>query len=79
MADRQQQYRGKKANMPLLLEGELGFCTDEEKLYIGTGTKNIPVSSENSAEVKELTERVDTLEEKIDAFTGGQITVKLLD
>lgn len=45
MADRQQQYRGKKENMPLLLEGELGFCTDTHEVFIGTGSENIPLVS----------------------------------
>ena len=43
MADRQQQYRGKKENMPVLLEGELGFCTDTKELYIGSADGNVPV------------------------------------
>lgn len=34
--------RGKKENMPTLKEGELALATDEKKLYIGTGTENIP-------------------------------------
>ena len=34
--------RGKKETMPTLKEGELALGTDEKKLYIGTGTENIP-------------------------------------
>jgi hypothetical protein len=31
-----QFYRGKKANLPALADGEPGFCTDTKELYIGT-------------------------------------------
>lgn len=44
MADRQQQYRGKKAKLPTLLEGEFGFCTDTKELYIGSADGNVPIS-----------------------------------
>lgn len=44
MSDRQQQYRGKKENLPVLLEGELGYCTDTEEVYIGGADGNVPVS-----------------------------------
>ena len=33
----QQQYRGKSTNIPRLLEGQLGFCTD-------TKNGNVPVN-----------------------------------
>lgn len=81
MADRQQQYRGKEATMPTLLEGELGFCTDTKKLYVGTGKENVLVTGGGGSdeEFKEIEDRVTVLEEKVTAFTGGQITVKLLD
>lgn len=45
MGDRLQIYGGKKANIPLLLSRELGYCTDEMELYIGDGKKNILIAS----------------------------------
>jgi hypothetical protein len=54
MADRQQQYRGKKANLPTLLEGELGFCTDTKEVYIGTANGNVLVTVNKAEEVPAL-------------------------
>jgi hypothetical protein len=31
-------YRGKKANLPVLGEGEPGYCTDEKELYVGSAS-----------------------------------------
>lgn len=36
-----QLRRGPKTDLPTLAEGEPGFTTDENKLYIGTGINNI--------------------------------------
>lgn len=36
-----QLRRGPKIDLPTLAEGEPGFTTDENKLYIGTGTNNV--------------------------------------
>ena len=55
MADRQQQFRGKKATLPVLLEGELGYCTDTKELYIGSAGGNVLVGS------GEFAEAIDTL------------------
>ena len=41
MAKKLQFYRGPKASMPTLAEGEPGYTTDEKKLYIGDGAENI--------------------------------------
>lgn len=38
--------RGKKDDLPQLLSSELGFTTDEEELYVGTGENNIRLLSE---------------------------------
>lgn len=45
MARKLQIKRGQKKDMPQLAEGELGFALDEEAVYIGTGTKNVPISA----------------------------------
>lgn len=37
--------RGEKKKLPHLAEGELGFTTDENKVYIGTAKGNISISS----------------------------------
>ncbi len=44
MARKLQIKRGLKKDMPTLAEGELGFAKDEKKVYIGTGTENVPVT-----------------------------------
>ena len=51
MARKLQIKLGRKANMPALAEGELGFATDEKKVYIGTGSENVPVSATTKADV----------------------------
>lgn len=33
--------RGLKTNLPTLLQGELGFCTDTKEIFIGDGSANI--------------------------------------
>lgn len=37
--------RGLKVELPLLAEGEMGFCTDTKEIYIGTGNLNTPVNN----------------------------------
>jgi len=44
MARKLQIKRGKKADMPTLAEGEFGLALDERRLYIGTGTENVPIA-----------------------------------
>ena len=44
MSRKLQFKRGTKAKLPTLAEGEPGFVTDEKKLYIGTGTENVPMA-----------------------------------
>lgn len=46
MADTQQQYRGTKDKMPTLLEGQLGFCTDTNELFIGGTEENVLIGGE---------------------------------
>ena len=41
-----QLKRGAKAKLPILSEGEPGFVTDEKKLYLGTGTENVPMAKD---------------------------------
>lgn len=65
MADRQQQYRGKKSGIPRLLEGELGYCTDTRELYIGTGNGNVLVGSGDFA---------DTLSGKLTAVPAESVS-----
>ena len=40
-----------KRQRPTLAEGELGFATDEKKVYVGTGSENIEVSAVTKADV----------------------------
>lgn len=45
MADTQQQYGGAKAELPELLERQLGYCLDTEELYIGGTNGNVLIGS----------------------------------
>ena len=47
MSIKLQIKRGKKANLPKLAAGEPGFTTDEQKLYIGTGSDNVAMARED--------------------------------
>ncbi|MEG1620990.1 MAG: hypothetical protein RR322_03670, partial [Oscillospiraceae bacterium] len=38
-----QIFRGKKIKMPILKNGEFGFCTDTNQLYIGNSGINVLV------------------------------------
>jgi hypothetical protein len=38
--------RGLKANLPVLAEGELAFCTDTNELYIGTSGGNVLINGD---------------------------------
>ncbi len=45
------QYRGLKANLPVLKEGQIGFCTDTKETWIGSTDGNqkiIPISEDFS-------------------------------
>jgi hypothetical protein len=39
---------GVKVDMPLLARAEIGFVIDEERLYVGTGAKNVGLLSDNN-------------------------------
>jgi hypothetical protein len=43
MGDLLRVKRGQKANLPALMQGEPGFCLDEERLYIGGTNGNVPM------------------------------------
>ena len=43
-----QVYRGTEANIGTLNPGELGFCTDSSRLYIGTASGNVLLAAANS-------------------------------
>ncbi|MBU3176100.1 hypothetical protein KPL47_06925 [Clostridium estertheticum] len=38
-----QEKMGLKADLPILLESQFGFCTDTKEVFIGDGTENIPI------------------------------------
>lgn len=44
--DTLQIKRGLKADLPILAQGEMGFCTDTKEVYIGDGISNVPLSSD---------------------------------
>ena len=47
MSRKLQFKRGAKSSLPVLEAGEPGFTTDEQKLYIGTGSGNIAMARED--------------------------------
>lgn len=46
MSDLIRIKRGLKANLPELMQGEMGFTTDEERIYIGGVNGNVAIASE---------------------------------
>lgn len=83
MARKLQVKRGAKANLPVLAQGEFGFCTDTgaEELHIGNGSKNIqiPMVSVYDGDISELTRpgiyRVGTHESLPEGLWYGQVLV----
>lgn len=83
MARKLQIKRGKKANMPTLAEGELGFATDEKSVYIGTGTENVSVAapldntmsdaSENGVKNKAIKTYVDSQDAALNTAIGTKV------
>ncbi len=63
MARKLQLKRGQKADMPILAEGEPGFALDERRLYVGTGTENVPVAMQS--DVQKTEEKCIGLEEEV--------------
>jgi hypothetical protein len=47
MSDLIRIKRGLKANLPALMQGEFGFCTDTEELFIGGTSGNILIAKKN--------------------------------
>jgi len=48
MAQTIQIRRGLKADLPILSEGEMGFCTDTKEIYIGNGITNMLINQNKS-------------------------------
>lgn len=44
MANTIQVKRGAKTNLPTLNQGEFGYCTDTDEVYIGDGSANIQIA-----------------------------------
>ena len=71
MADKIQIRAGKKENMPLLTDRELGYVRDEKSLYIGTPSGNVDLLAELK-ETKLTATKVaaqDTVDEYADVAT----------
>lgn len=43
-----QVYRGSSGSLPILAQGQFGFCTDNDDVYIGNGVGNVKVATEVS-------------------------------
>lgn len=70
VARKQQQYRGLESALPTLDVAELGFTTNTEKLFIGTGVTNIEIAKQQ--DVDDLNSEVD----KIKIVQGKRYGVK---
>lgn len=49
MADKIQIRRGIKEDLPVLDEGEMGFCTDTKELFVGSAFGNVLLTKEDAA------------------------------
>lgn len=45
--------KGKKFNLPILKDGELGYCTDTQELYIGFGGRNVRLTGSGTEDPEE--------------------------
>lgn len=70
-----QLKRGLKANLPVLLQGEPAFTTDEKELYVGTAAGNVKVSSKSEIELinEELKDIVPQTEKGTDIVLGSEL------
>ena len=50
LAKKLQFFRGPKESMPILSEAEPGWATDEKKIYVGDGSKNIGIVTDEEFE-----------------------------
>lgn len=71
----QQQYRGKKSNIPRLLEAQFGFCTDTKELFIGSDSGNIPIGEQKKADAVAPLDSTATLADVINKI--NEILTKL--
>lgn len=83
MAKRLRILRGLEADIPTLLEGELGFTTDSKKLFVGTSSGNIELGGSGGAEtlqsVLDLGNTATAQKLQIDASeSGGETTILLI-
>ncbi|WP_346938206.1 hypothetical protein [uncultured Clostridium sp.] len=51
MANKIQIKRGLKSKLPILLDGELGLCTDTKEVFVGNGGINVDVTNKTSIDV----------------------------
>jgi hypothetical protein len=83
MAKRLRILRGLEADIPTLLEGELGFTTDSNKLFVGTSSGNIELGGSGGAGTLQATldlgNTATAQKLQIDASeSGGDTTVLLI-
>lgn len=71
--DTQQQYRGLKSKMPTLFDGQLGYCTDSEELYIGSGNGNVLVGA--AAFKTQLEENSEQLSSQLNAIENNAAAI----
>jgi len=74
--------RGLKADLPVLMDGEIGWCTDTEELFIGNSGTNILISNlydpGNPSDwaptaPTTITGALDRLASAVEGLLGGQI------
>ena len=75
----QQQYRGKSTNIPRLLEGQFGFCTDTKELLMGSDEGNITINpkTETVAPLAETATNTDVIN-KINEIISKLESAKLM-
>ena len=55
MASKIQVKRGNKADLPILSDGEYGFCQDTSEIFIGNGGTNIKIYPTTSLDASSVT------------------------
>lgn len=64
--------RGNVANLPELAQGELGFCLDEQRLYIGGSSGNVALP--NSTDINNLKPITESVIFYVDGTNGNDTT-----
>lgn len=62
---------GDREAMPKLTEDELGYCTDEQALYIGTKSGNVRLCGVSDAvKLAEISAKIEEITARLNELTG---------